>query len=172
MDSSKYRCGHCGTEHAGIPADIAYKRPVQFFMVPEAERPKRVKVNDDLCVVDDKLFAIRGILRVPIIDQPGESLRWGVWAAVSQRSFERYFEIYDRDASDEPPFRGLMAVSPPGYPDLLDREVMIQTGTATERPVFTPVEHGHPLFAEQRDGITTRRWHEIVKTAMPWLFEG
>lgn len=164
-----YLCEFCGKPHNDVPTDLAYRRPVHFFMVPEAERPARIKHNDDICIVDDTHFLIRGILEVPVIDQPGINLTWGIWASVSQESFDKYFELYDEDGSGEPSFKGLLAVSPNGYPDLYDHEVRVQLRTASERPLFIPASMNHPLFAECRDGITTKRWHDIVFTAMPWL---
>jgi hypothetical protein len=159
------RCACCGVELERIPTDYGYWRPVPFFMVPEAERPQRVKVNDDLCVIDDSLFYVRGIMEVPIIGgPPGARFGWGLWVAVSERSFARYRELWDVDGSDEPPFRGLLAVSPIGYPDLLDAEVRVQLRSATERPLILPAHHDHPLFVEQRDGISVKRWLEIVAT--------
>lgn len=166
-----YTCGHCGKTHEGIPTDLAYRRPAHYLMVPEAERATRCKENDDLVIVDDRHFLIRGVFRVPIIDGAGGHLTWGLWAAVSERSFGRYWDRYDEDAHDEPRFRGLLAVSPLGYPSLMDLEVEIQLRSATERPLFEPGPGTHPLFDEHRQGITTARWHEIVHVAMPWLFE-
>jgi hypothetical protein len=70
--------------------------------------------------------------------------------------------IYDADGTDEPPFRGLLAVSPPNYPDLLDAEVTVHLRTASERPKLRPAHFNHPLFVEQRDGITVQRLHRII----------
>jgi hypothetical protein len=157
------KCDCCGQEKDQIPTDFGYRRPAHYFLVPEAERAQRVKHSDDLCVVDDKLFVIRGVLYVPIVDLPGEQFGWGFWASVSPRSFQRYLDLYDGDGSSEPRFRGLLAVSPPGYPDLIDSEVEVQLGPSSKRPTFHPSSFEHPLFQEYRDGITVERWHQIIK---------
>lgn len=158
-------CDCCGVDLGEIPTDFGFRRPVPFFMVPEAERAERVKANDDLCMIDGKLFYVRGIMTVPIVDgEPGASFGWGLWAAVSERSFWRYRELWDVDGSAEPPFRGLMAVSPIGYPNALDAEVRVQLRAASERPAILPAAYDHPLFVEQRDGISVKRWHQIVAT--------
>jgi len=162
MKDSDRICSCCGKRLEGVPTDMAYRRPVHYLRVPEAERAKRVYDTDDFCVIDASVFLIRGVLRVPLIDQPGRFFAWGLWAAVARESFERYLELYEVDAEDEPPFRGSLAVSPPNYPDLLGGEVMIRLRTAKERPDFHPTSFDHALFREHRDGISTARWHQII----------
>jgi hypothetical protein len=155
-------CGCCGKPLDEVPSDFAYRRPMPYFMVPEEDRATRVQENDDLCVIDEKIHLIRGVMFIPIVDLPGHSFGWGFWATVSRRSFQRYLELYDSDGSDEPRFPGLLAVSPPDYPDLLDAEVEVQLGPSTQRPTFHPKSFEHPLFQEYRDGITIERWHQII----------
>lgn len=162
MNDSERTCSCCGKRLEGIPTDMAYRRPVHYFRVPEAERATRIYETDDFCVIDGEIFLIRGVLRIPLIDQPGRSFTWGVWAAVAREHFERYLELYEVDAEGEPLFRGSLAVSPPIYPDLLGAEVMVRLRRAKERPDFHPASFDHPLFREHRDGISTARWHQII----------
>ncbi|MFL5439293.1 MAG: DUF2199 domain-containing protein, partial [Myxococcales bacterium] len=75
---------------------------------------------------------------------------------------ERYLQLYEVDAADEPPFRGMLATSPPNYPDILDAQVDVRLGTAKARPQFHPTTFDNPLFREHRDGISTERWHQII----------
>ncbi|HWE25958.1 MAG TPA: DUF2199 domain-containing protein [Myxococcales bacterium] len=162
MNDSGRTCGCCGKQLDGIPTDMAYRRPVHYFLVPEGERAKRIYETDDFCIIDGSTFVIRGVLSVPIADQPGRSFTWGLWAAIARDDFERYLELYDSDAEGEAPFRGALAVSPPNYPDLLDAEVSIHFATAKSRPHFHPLSFDHRLFREHRDGISTQRWHQII----------
>src|SRR5215813_12084819 len=60
--------------------DMAYRRPVHYFRVPEADRAKRIYETDDFCVIDRETFVIRGVLKIPITDRPGHYFTWGVWA--------------------------------------------------------------------------------------------
>ena len=155
-------CAHCGAALGELETDFGYLRPIQYFMVPEAQRATRVRVTDDVCVIDEKIFVIRGVMKIRITDVPGQDFMWGFWASVSARSFARYVELYEIDAPDEPPFPGLLAVSPPNYPNLIDSEVTVHLGLASQRPEFRPTSFAHPLFREWRDGITVHRWHEIA----------
>jgi hypothetical protein len=141
--------------------EFAFHRPVHYFNVPEDERARRVRDSDDLCVIDGKIFFVRGVMNIPVVDQPGRWLGWGVWAWIGRRDFIRFCEGSERGAIGEP-FRGRMAVSPPIYPNLLGAEVRIAPQEGTLRPVFEPASFEHPLFREHRDGITTARWHQIV----------
>jgi hypothetical protein len=162
MSDPSRTCGCCGKPIEGIPSDMIYRRPVHFFMVPEAERALRVYHTDDVCVIDESTFLIRGVMRIRLTDRPGRWFVWGLWASVSRPSFERYLELYEVDADGEPPFQGLLAVSPPNYPDLLDAEVTVHLRGAKERPEFHPASFDHPLFREHRDGISSDRWHQII----------
>jgi hypothetical protein len=59
----------------------------------------------------------------------------------------------------------------PGYPDTdtLEAEALLLRG-ANARPVIQLRAADHPLVGEQRNGITMARVHEILKTAVPYLF--
>src|SRR5262245_56677954 len=162
MKESERTCGCCGKRLEGIPTDMAYRRPVHYFRVPEAERARRIYETDDFCVIDGETFVIRGVLRIPLLDQPGRFFTWGVWAAVAREHFMRYLELYEFDAEDEPPFQGTLAVSPPIYPDAFGAQVMVRLRLTKERPEFHPTSFENPLFREHRDGITIPRWHQII----------
>ena len=155
-------CGCSGKPLDGITTDFGYRRPMHYFMVPEAERAARIRESDDLCSIDDKIFLIRGVMRIPIIDASVESFGWGMWAQVGQRSFYRYVELFDADAREEPALKGALANSPPIYPDMIDAPVSVHLGTPTQRPEFHPTSFEHPLFREVRDGISVQRWRRIV----------
>jgi hypothetical protein len=155
-------CACCGMPLGAIDGAFAFRRPVQYFMVPEAQRADRVRDSDDVVIVDGRIFVIRGVMEIPIVDLEGTHFEWGLWASVSPRTFARYDELYSVDAEGEPPFPGLLAVSPATYPDLLDAPVTVQLRSASLRPLFHPTSFEHPLFREHRDGITQQRWHQIV----------
>jgi hypothetical protein len=164
------RCHQCGKDHGELPLDVGYRRPVPYFLVPEAERATRCFDNDDLCEIDGKIFLVRGVLLVPIRGSE-QSFGWGLWASVSKRSFDRIVARFDEDAFDEPPMAGLLAVEPMGYEGLLDQPVTVQLRSSRERPAFMMAPQSkHLLAREEREGITMERAHEIVRVALPWLF--
>jgi hypothetical protein len=166
----KDKCEYCDEAHGELPMDIAYKRPYHYFLIPEDEVEKRIRINDDLCVIDEEVCLIRGLLSVPVADSERE-FKWGVWAVITKQDFARYLELWDVDYPDIEPFVGMLSCDPPGYEGILHAEVEIHIGKSSHRPQFRlrPIEHR--MYEEQQAGITLQRVHEIVREALPHLFK-
>jgi hypothetical protein len=82
------KCSSCGKQHPDdLPLDVAARRPLHYFMVPEAERATRIQESDDLCVIDGRELLVRGVLRVPIVGT-SHFFGWGMWALIDQEKFE------------------------------------------------------------------------------------
>jgi hypothetical protein len=141
---------------------MAYRRPAHVFDIPEEEWPRRVYSTDDLCVIDEMHFLIRGILALPITGTD-EEFRWGPWALVARPHFQRYYELWD-DATEEtlPPFPGRLSGNLRAYPDSDQLEVRVHVQVPGQRPRFVVVSGTHPLGIDQRAGITPARAHEFV----------
>jgi hypothetical protein len=75
----------------------------------------------------DGRYFIRGILFIPLV-QREDDFAWGVWAELEHSAFERYLEIYDADASDEPPMGGTLANAIPGFEDAANERVLVKFG--------------------------------------------
>jgi len=67
--------------------------PAQYYRRPEEERPKRVDLDSDSCVVDGERFIVRGCLEIPV---QGESdpFVWGVWVDLSKTDFDNGIRPY------------------------------------------------------------------------------
>ena len=158
-------CSICGKKHHGLPFDIAFAKPGAYFSVPPRQRDSLCGLSTDTCVIDGRRFFIRGCLYVPV-RATRRSFGWGFWAEVSGRTFKRYLELYDADASSERPYPGTLSVEDgahENYERLDGLRVSIQFGRADKRPTFTLRPSRHLLYREQRDGITQRRHHEIIE---------
>lgn len=158
-----FTCGFCGQYHDDMALDIALVRPAEYFTVPEEEREARVFFDPDFCVIDNKVFVIRGVLPLPIQGSE-EAFRWGVWAVVSEQDFKRYFELWDApDAHEEPPFLGRLSGGINSYAesDLLPVKVQLQSDDM--RPIFTVISEEHPLGADQRHGIPPAKVHQWIE---------
>jgi hypothetical protein len=164
-----FRCGACGQEHDGLPMDVGFNRPADYFAVPKAQRERRCDCTSDWCVIDGRRYYIRGCLSVPVVDADDDFV-WGLWARVSARSFRRYRELYDADGSGEPPFRGYLSGEHSGYKGLDGHAVAVQLGGKKDRPAFTLRRSKHLLYVEQQRGITLHRVHEILRTMFPNQF--
>ncbi len=157
-------CAQCGTAHEGYPTDCGYTLPDDVWAIPESERETRAKFTTDLCEMDGRYF-IRGILLIPLV-QREDDFAWGVWAELEHSNFERYLEIYDADAADEPPMSGALANAIPGYEGAANERVLIKFGGSGDRPEFALEPHSESLLAkDQRSGIDERRYHEMLVTA-------
>jgi hypothetical protein len=168
----EWKCNICDEEHDEIPMDIAYARPQHYFELPEAERDQRAwfdnETNADVCVIDRDQFLIRGFLPVPVED--GQEFRHGIWVLVDEPEFRKY-ATFDGDGSTQPPLQGYLSSEVPGYPSTFMLPVEIQLGPPTQRPSVRLNPSAHLLSSEQREGITMARVHEIVRAALPALFD-
>ena len=157
-----FACSICGEEHDGLIADWAYKLPDEVWAIPEAERSKAARFDDDLCQFDNRYF-FRCVLSVPLGAEKG-AFGWGVWAEVDWPTFQRYIDIYDVDGTFEPLRAGKIANALMHYPGAFGASVVIQFGDPTKRPALTLNSTDESRLArEQRAGINRSRHHEIVK---------
>lgn len=177
----EFRCADCGKLHRGAPS-FGYDKPAYYFDVPEGERAARVAISDDLCRIapgeedgEQTVFHfIRCILEIPIHDA-GEPFLWGMWATQSEESFERYRKTFDTDQSGMGSFGWLAVVMPPynraapGAPlEHLKCNVQWQ-GAANgkaQRPLVELQACDHPLYFDQRDGISWDRAVDIARRMM------
>lgn len=154
-------CGICGERHAGLPLDIGYQLPDCVWALPEEERAVQARFNTDLCQFEERNF-LRGILYVPI-PELNDSFGWGVWAEVTQQVFDRYLEIFERDARAEPPAVGTLANAVPGYPDSLGRKLEIRFSTSEQRPRLVMVQGEGSLAEDQLQGLSYACYHALAE---------
>ena len=159
-----FKCEDCGKEHDLSELAIVHKKPDHYFKIPANERAARIKINDDLCIIDNRLFLIRGVLEVPVKGVEGGAIQWGVWALVKRPDFDRYRELWDADIDpNEPPFRGRLSGGPHGYPEADMATVTIHMQSNGQRPIFKAVSAETRLGKEQREGISTVRLHKLLE---------
>lgn len=155
-------CSICGQQHDELITNWAFTLPDEVWAIPEPERFEKAKFTSDLCQFGDRYF-IRCVLPVPIVGTDQE-FGWGVWSEVEWPVFERYYALYDEDASGEPLHSGTLANDLPIYAGNFGTEVEIQFGRSSKRPtVFLPDDDVSSLATEQRSGIDSRRHHEILE---------
>ena len=155
-------CPHCGNAHEGYPTDYGWTLPDEVWALSKRERKSKTSYNADLCRYGKRYF-IRGVLSLPFKDQPGE-FGWGIWVEVDGPIFQKYLDLYEKDALDEPRITGYLANQPPGYEDLLHHQIEIQFGISTQRPtLWFSQDSTQAMAMEQRFGIDHVRYHEILK---------
>jgi hypothetical protein len=159
----RWTCSRCGSEHEGVPLDWAYDRPIYW----DGRRNDGDWLSEDLCTwtddVGQRAYFIRGVLYVPV-PETGETLGYGVWSSLSEKSFSRVYELWDDPARvEEPPYFGWLSNSLPGYPETLNLPLDVVTEQIDKRPSLVLHEGDHPLIAEQRNGVSPARVLEIAE---------
>lgn len=145
-----YVCSCCGQTHTSLP-DIAFNMPLYAQNVPSKERKIRVKLNEDLCAVDEEHFFIRTVLLLPILDT-NENLGFGVWVSQKQENFQTYIDNYDTNQIG--PFFGWLS-NEFQYKNksTLSLQTMANFQGDGKRPILTLIECDHPLYEDHINGI-------------------
>jgi hypothetical protein len=140
--------------------------PVQYLLIPEHERERRVELTTDACIIDEKWFFVRGCLEIPVHDHE-EPFSWGVWCSLSQENFRRYEELFTQvDRQPGESFFGWLCSAILGYPDTQLLKTMVRVRPWPTRPFVELEPTVHPLAVEQREGITGARAREIAERVM------
>jgi hypothetical protein len=124
-------------------------------------------IGTDQCIIDQKLFFIRGCLEIPIVESE-EVFLWGLWAVVREEVFDQISELWESPGKEklQGPFKGKIANSLSEYPEALNLKCEIIIQPVGTRPLFKLEEPEHPLTVEQRIGITRGRALELVGLAL------
>lgn len=164
--SEGYLCKTCGKYHAGMPMEFGADAPATYYSIAEFERESRCDLTEDLCVIDEEHFFIRGCLELPVLDGK-QPFIWGVWASLSKSSFQRCFEMWEQEGREsEPPFFGWLSTALPQYPETLNLKTHVHTRPIGQRPFIELEPTDHPLAVEQRLGITMDRVREIAEALL------
>lgn len=156
-----YTCSCCGKYHKELPMSYGDPAPVYYYSVPSEERYKRFELDDDLCIMDNEHFFIRGCIEIPIIGTD-DHLIWGVWVSLSEANFDKTKEFWDHQELLEPMF-GWLSTALPCYPDTVNLKAFVHPRPDGIRPYIELEPTDHPLAVELRDGVTIERVQEIAE---------
>jgi hypothetical protein len=160
-----YVCSCCGKSHSEDPNCFLFEMPLYALDVPMAERAKRVDATSDQCVVDGEHFFILGNLDVAV-KESDLYVRWTTWTTLSRANFLRACDLWETVGREsEPPYFGWLSNPIPGYPKTLSIKTLVHTQAVGVRPWIEVIEEGHPLWTEQREGISDQRYHELIAAA-------
>lgn len=161
IDAIRFDCSCCGEQKDGLMA-LAKIKPDIVFVIPEEERQHRIRINSDLCSVDDEHFLVRAVLEIPIRETT-ECFEFGAWGSLSRKNFQIYFDEFDNPAPTFGPFFSYVASSLPPYPDLFEAEPKASMHFRPNglRPLIHLDLCDHPLAIDQHEGITVDRLKEI-----------
>ena len=161
--ANSYSCNICGKIHSGLPMDMAYVNPADYFMIPPNERAERIRKDEDVCVIDNDSFYIRGVLPIPVIDSNND-FRWGTWVKVEECDFKTYMRYWEASASQELPIlKGYLSGGLKPYPESDMMQVDIHLQSDNQRPIFRVPSSEAPLAIDQQKGITMKQVHTFVE---------
>jgi hypothetical protein len=162
----RYRCRTCGGWHDERPTSFAADLPAALSELSDLESRRRVVRGSDQCILDGTHFFILGNLDVPI-QSSSEFVRWTIWSSLSEASFDRASKLWTTTGREsEPPYFGWLSNQVPGYPSTINIKATVQTEPVGVRPKIRVIEDGHPLSADQKDGITAERADELIHAAI------
>jgi len=165
MGIGTYRCAVCGKVHQGPALSYGFAAPLAYDQVPRWLRWYRCHLTTDTCRIDERHFFVLGNIRIPIRD-PDSSFLWTVWVSLSKDNFQKCLDLWlSPEREREPPYFGWLSNSIPGYPETLNLKTMVHTQAVGLRPEVELEPTGHPLSAEQRNGMTWERVNEIASIA-------
>ncbi|HEY9763136.1 MAG TPA: DUF2199 domain-containing protein [Trichocoleus sp.] len=140
--------------------DLSYQRPADVFKIPANERHQRIRMNEDLCIIDDAEFYVRGVLALPV-HEIADSFRWGLWAQVDKESFDYYRAHWNILSTDHlKTLSGLLSGGISAYPNSDQLLVAIHLQANNQRPRFVVLDQKHPLGEAQQGGISL---HDVAR---------
>ena len=151
------KCPTCGEEQDELP-DIGSAAPFQWR--DELEATGESQLSDDLCVVADTDYFIRGVIEIPLLDHE-DVFGWGVWVSLKKENFETYRQHFDTDTIG--PFFGWLATEIDYYPvRTLNLPTTVKFVGGSARPRIFLNECVHQLRHDQQIGITLEDAWRIV----------
>ncbi|WP_263419539.1 DUF2199 domain-containing protein [Terriglobus albidus] len=160
--SEAWVCSTCGETHQEIPFSFAadFPDPVASFSREEFEN--RVVAGSDQCILDGKNFFLRGLIEIPILGQD-EPFLWGVWVTLWERDFDEISDCWEEAGREDHhgPFKGRIANKMGMVPDPFNLPVTVRLQRVGQRPVFFVDDPSHPLFLQQKNGISLQVARQI-----------
>jgi len=144
-----YKCVICGREHTDLP-HIGFAAP--FHWAGELAKDPNSLLTEDLCIIEGRDFFIHGVIEIPVHDYEHE-FGWGVWVSHKKENFETYREHFD--SAEIGPFFGWLSTKIAYYSEpTLELKTMAHYRGGGLRPRIVLEESPHPLYRQQRDGIS------------------
>jgi hypothetical protein len=163
---SGFVCKTCGALHEDMPRLLTVAAPAAWEAIPEAERTRRALLTADQCVIDDAFFFILGRLELPVRDG-GEPFTWMTWVSVSEGNFLRASQLWQAAGREaEPPYFAWVQSSLPYPVPTLNLKADLLTQPVGQRPKVMLQATDHPLYGEQKSGISVERVQEIVEAIL------
>jgi hypothetical protein len=160
--ANELTCAHCGKPAAAHELERFFIMPDAVCEIPKAERPGRVILHDDLCMLDKERCFVRGVLYLPM---KGAEKEFGIgfWVEIEKDVFMWYCEHFSEDLLEVSPSLGKLANELETSASwTLGLDVLVRWGEKTKRPRFVVTSPMHELYRDQQKGITLSRAHQLM----------
>lgn len=152
-----YTCAICGENHEDLP-HIGYATP--FHWADSYARDPKSLLTEDLCIIEGRDFFVHGVIEIPVHDYE-HGFGWGVWVSHKKENFETYRE--HSDSAQIGPFFGWLSTRIDYFGEsTLELKTMAHYQGGSLRPRIVLGESQHPLYLQQRDGISLAEAWKIV----------
>lgn len=150
--------------------DFSYNSPIYWTRDHEAaastadsaDARSGTFLNEDYCVIDDRDFFVRGLIKLPIIGTT-QHFCWGVWGSLSRQNFELLVAKGEDPVRTElPPMFSWLSNQISEYPDTLNLKMNAHIQKPGERPLFEIESTAHPLSEEYQNGISPEKVKKIM----------
>lgn len=169
----KYTCSSCGKQHEEWPA-LAFEAPHSYHSLSEEDRENIAEIGSDFCVIShpgqtDRF--IRGTLVQSIADHC-ETLHYGLWVSLSEKSFEDYKSNYHSE-NHETSYFGWLSNDIPEYDfskGFIPATVFTRPGNS--RPEIVPhQDFDHPFVHDYYNGISKQEAEKRIHAMLNQLAE-
>ncbi len=152
-----FTCTICGKEHADLP-HIGAASP--FHWADKFVKDPNSLLTGDLCIIEGRDFFVHGVIEIPVHDYEHE-FGWGVWVSHKKENFEIYREQFD--TPEIGPFFGWLCTEIDYFSEsTLSLKTMVHYRGGGLRPRIVVEPSEHPLYVQQRDGISLAEAWKIV----------
>jgi hypothetical protein len=154
--ASPVKCHECGQYHAWDSIEVIFNFPDAYLDIPEKERAARVKKNNEICIIDDTHYYLRGVLPIPSKVKGKQFYHWGVWIKIDPETYRIVYDNWDvEDQSHIKGLKGKLANEISYYGNTLDKAMRIQPISNKTRPHYY-FTHDQRLKEIQNTKMTAR----------------
>lgn len=159
-----YFCSCCKKYHNELPMSYGSPAPDYYDELSVEHQKSRVEINQDVCVIDNEHFFVRGCIEIPVIGSDKQFI-WDVWVSLSEANFYRLIDYWDTEGREEvlEPMFGWLSTSIPCYPETIHLKTMVHTRSIGIKPYIELEPTNHPLAIEQRKGVSMERIKQIAE---------
>jgi len=161
-------CSVCGKTHDEYPA-LAFDAPHYYHILSNDDKAAIATLTEDYCVIehsDQTDRFIRAVLIMPIVGSE-ETLHYGIWVSLSEKSFNKYLDDFKEDNEGEG-FFGFLCNQIPGYDNTLSLKTDVICGAKGNRPRVYPHQDqlDNPFVYDFYHGVAVeeaeRRVHALM----------